>query len=79
MKPDRKPKVWVKRAAATAVIVVASAVPFDAASLAPWLGATAPGSLSAAVQMSAFLDALARLDLARVTLKILPYRVRRRG
>jgi hypothetical protein len=61
------------------VIVVASAVPFDAASLAPWLGATAPESLSAAVQMSAFLDALARLDLARVTLKILPYRVRRRG
>lgn len=59
-----------------AIVIVASALPFDAAALAPSVQATASQSLEAATDMSAFLDALARLDLARVTLRVLPYRVR---
>ena len=59
-----------------AILVVASAVPFDAGTLAPAVGRTAAESLGAAVQMSAFLDALAALDLARICLAVLPYRIR---
>ena len=59
-----------------AVLVVASAVPFDAGKLAPAVGRTASESLGAAAQMSAFLDALAALDLGRISLAVLPYRVR---
>jgi len=60
-----------------ALIVVASAVPFDAAALAPSVRASPDASLAAAVETSGFLDALADLDLARVSLSVLPYRVRR--
>lgn len=59
-----------------AVIVVASAVPFDADALAPFAGASAARSLAGAVEMSGFLDALVGLDLARISLAVLPYRVR---
>lgn len=59
-----------------AVIVVASALPFAADALAPSAGATALRSLADAVEMSAFLDSLVNLDLARTSLAILPYRVR---
>lgn len=59
-----------------AVIVVASALPFAADALAPSAGATAVRSLADAVEMSAFLDSLVDLDLARTSLAILPYRVR---
>lgn len=59
-----------------ALLLVASAMPFDADALAPAAGATAEGSLAAAAQMSAFLDALAALDLSRVSLAVLPYRTR---
>lgn len=59
-----------------AVVVVASALPFDADALAPYSGATVLQSLASAVEMSGFLDALSRLDLARIRLAFLPYRVR---
>lgn len=59
-----------------ALLVVASAVPFAADALAPAAGTTPEGSLDIAVQMSAFLDALAALDLSRVSLAVLPYRTR---
>ncbi|MDF1794314.1 MAG: hypothetical protein P1U88_20545, partial [Thalassobaculaceae bacterium] len=59
-----------------AIIVVASALPFSADALAPAASATPQGSLSGAAEMSAFLDALTALDLARTSLAILPYRVR---
>lgn len=59
-----------------AVVVVASAVPFNADRLAPVLGSSAGESLATASHGSAFLDQLAALDTARITLKVLPYRVR---
>lgn len=59
-----------------AVIVVASAMPFAADALAPAAAGSPDASRAAAVAMSGFLDALARLDLARVRLAVLPYRVR---
>ncbi|NQW09693.1 MAG: hypothetical protein HQ481_07420 [Alphaproteobacteria bacterium] len=58
-----------------AVIVVASAVPFDADRPAPVLGTTAEDSLAAAGDGAAFLDRLAALDTARMTLAVLPYQV----
>lgn len=64
------------RESVEAVLLVASAVPFSAAALAPVAGRTADDSLAAATQMSAFLDALAGLDLSRVSLAVLPYRTR---
>lgn len=64
------------RESVEAIVVVASAVPFSAAALAPLAGTTAQGSLAAATQMSAFLDRLAALDLKRVSLAVLPYRTR---
>ena len=59
-----------------ALVLVASAVPFLADALAPLVGETPQGSLAAAAQMSAFLDALAGLDLSRVSVTVLPYRTR---
>ena len=58
-----------------AVIVVASAVPFDADRPAPLLGTSARDSLDTANLGAAFLDRLAALDTARVTLAVLPYQV----
>ena len=58
-----------------AVIVVASAVPFDADRPAPLLGTSARDSLDTANRGAAFLDRLAALDTARVTLAVLPYQV----
>ena len=59
-----------------AVILVASAVPFNADDLAPSLSSRVAASLRVAVRTSAFLDRLAELDLSRVTVKVLPYRVK---
>lgn len=59
-----------------ALLLVASAVPFAADELAPTAGASPEGSLAVAAEMSAFLDALAALDLSRISLAVLPYRTR---
>lgn len=59
-----------------AIVVVASALPFAADALAPSAAGTPGESLAGAAEMSAFLDALATLDLSRTSLAVLPYRVR---
>lgn len=58
-----------------AVVLVAATMPFDPADLAPAMGSTADDSRRAAVSADGFLDAVAGLDLARIRLRILPYRV----
>lgn len=60
-----------------AVIVVASAVPFDPDRMAPGPGRSSDASLQRAVSSGAFLERLAGLDRSRLRLAILPYRVRR--
>ena len=61
-----------------ALILVVSAVPFTPRNLAPSLGSTAEESVQSGISLGAFLDRLARLDLARATLRVLPYQVRLR-
>jgi len=61
-----------------AILLLASAVPFRGDDLAPGpplLAAAGPAS-AAGIALGGFLDRLARLDLARATIRVLPYRVR---
>ena len=58
-----------------AFIVVASARPFDAAALAPMVGATLDATMKRAKDGSAFLAALAGQDPAYLALRWLPYSV----
>lgn len=62
-----------------AIVVVASAGPFVPERLAPSLGVSSQASRAAAVSTGAFLDQLAGLDRSRLSVVILPYRVRTRG
>jgi hypothetical protein len=62
-----------------ALVLLVSAIPFDPRKLAPALGETSEESLQTAVTLSAFLDQMAGLDLARATLRVLPYRISRHG
>lgn len=65
-----------QRVSSEALILLASSVPFDAAALASTPLDDPLSSLHRARAASAFFDALARLDLSIMTIRILGYRVR---
>lgn len=58
-----------------AVVIVASAVPFDFTKLAPAAAQTAAGSLQTAIKASIFLDGLAERDTSALGIRFLPYQV----
>jgi hypothetical protein len=59
-----------------AIVLIASSASFEPADLAPAAGESAEESTGLGVPVGVFLDRLSKLDLARVSLKIMPYRVR---
>ena len=59
-----------------AVIVIASGQPLEFAKLAPLPGSSVKETMTVAVSGSRFFDNLAKLDLSRAALTVLPYRIR---